>query len=379
MTLLSGPNINGNEWKYVKECLDTAWVSSVGSYVNRFEEMMAEYTGCKYAVATSNGTTALHISLILAGVIADDHVIVPNVTFVASLNSIAYTGAAPILIDVDERTWQMDLDVLEKFLEEDTILKNGECFYKINNRRIKAIMPVHVLGNMCDMDRLKNISEKFAIDIIEDATEALGSDYKQKHSGSFGLMGCFSYNGNKIITTGGGGMIVTNDETLAKKAKHLTTQAKADAFEYYHDETGYNYRLVNVLAAIGVAQMEQLDGFIARKKEIDAFYKAELTNVGDIRFQYVEETVNPNCWLFTIRSASQKKLLDALNEKKFQSRPFWVPMNQLPMYKNAIFIKNEKGDISETIYKECLSIPCSTNISLKEMEDVVSIIKNCFN
>ena len=379
MTLLSGPNINGNEWKYVKECLDTAWVSSVGSYVNRFEEMMAEYTGCKYAVATSNGTTALHISLLLAGVSADDHVIVPNVTFVASLNSIAYTGAVPILIDVDENTWQMDLDVLEKFLEEETILKNGECFYKINNRRIKVIMPVHVLGNMCDMDRLKNISEKFAIDIIEDATEALGSDYKQKHSGSFGLMGCFSYNGNKIITTGGGGMIVTNDETLAKKAKHLTTQAKADAFEYYHDETGYNYRLVNVLAAIGVAQMEQLDGFIARKKEIDAFYKAELTNVGDIRFQYVEETVNPNCWLFTIRSASQKKLLDALNEKKFQSRPFWVPMNQLPMYKNAIFIKNEKGNISETIYKECLSIPCSTNISLKEMEDVVSIIKNCFN
>ena len=379
MTLLSGPNINGNEWKYVKECLDTAWVSSVGSYVNRFEEMMAEYTSCKYAVATSSGTTALHISLILAGVNADDYVIVPNVTFVASLNSIAYTGAAPILIDVDENTWQMDLDVLEKFLEEETILKNGECFYKANNRRIKAIMPVHVLGNMCDMDRLKNISEKFAIDIIEDATEALGSDYKQKHSGSFGLMGCFSYNGNKIITTGGGGMIVTNDEVLAKKAKHLTTQAKADAFEYYHDETGYNYRLVNVLAAIGVAQMEQLDGFIAKKKEIDAFYKAELTNVGDIRFQHVEETVNPNCWLFTIRSASQKQLLDALNEKKFQSRPFWVPMNQLPMYKNSIFVKNEKGNISETIYKECLSIPCSTNISLKEMEDVVSIIKNCFN
>lgn len=379
MTLLSGPNINGNEWKYVKECLDTAWVSSVGSYVNRFEEMMAEYTGCKYAVATSNGTTALHISLILAGVNADDHVIVPNVTFVASLNSIAYTGAAPILIDVDERTWQMDLDILEKFLEEETILKNGECFYKTNNRRIKVIMPVHVLGNMCDMDRLKNISEKFGIVIIEDATEALGSDYNQIHSGSFGTMGCFSYNGNKIITTGGGGMIVTNDEVFAKKAKHLTTQAKADAFEYYHDETGYNYRLVNVLAAIGVAQMEQLDGFIAKKKEIDAFYKAELKNVGDIQFQHVEEAVNPNCWLFTIRSERQKQLLDALNEKKFQSRPFWVPMNQLPMYKNAIFIKNEKGNISETIYKECLSIPCSTNISLKEMEDVVSIIKNCFN
>lgn len=379
MTLLSGPNISGNEWKYVKECLDTAWVSSVGSYVNRFEEMMAEYTGCKYAVATSNGTTALHISLILSGVTADDCVIVPNVTFVASLNSIAYTGATPILMDVDEKTWQMDLSILENFLSEETFSENGVSYYTANKKRIKAIMPVHVLGNMCDMDQLKKIAEKYSLVIIEDATEALGSYYKEKHSGSFGLMGCFSYNGNKIITTGGGGMIVTNDEALAKKAKHITTQAKADNFEYYHDETGYNYRLVNVLAAIGVAQMEQLDGFIQRKKEIDSFYKEHLKNVGDIQFQHVDDAVNPNCWLFTIRSKNQKLLLDKLNENKFQSRPFWVPMNQLPMYKNSIYIKNKERDISDTIYKECLSIPCSTNITLDEMKAVVDIIKNCFN
>ena len=377
MTLLSGPNISGNEWKYVKDCLDTAWVSSVGQYVNKFEEMMVEFTGCKYAVATSSGTTALHISLILAGVKANDYVIVPNITFVASLNSISYTGAAPILMDVDAETWQMDMNLLEDFLETKTAFENGKCIYLEDGKTISVIMPVHVLGNMCDMERLMEISEKFGLTVIEDATEALGSYYKAKHSGSFGLLSCFSYNGNKIITTGGGGMIVTNDEQLAKKAKHLTTQAKNHPFEYYHDETGYNYRLVNVLAAIGVAQMEQLTGFIRKKKEIDAFYKNGLKNIPNISFQKVNENVDANCWLFTIKATEQKKMLQALNENNFQSRPFWVPMNQLPMYKESIFIN--ENNISDTIYKQCLSIPCSTNISQTEMEQVVKIIKNCLN
>lgn len=377
MTLLSGPNISGNEWKYVKDCLDTAWVSSVGQYVNQFEEMLATFTGCKYAVATSCGTTALHISLILAGVKADDLVIVPNITFVASLNSISYTGASPILMDVDEDTWQLDLNLLEKFLSEKTKIENSNCIYKEDKRIIRAIMPVHVLGNMCNMDKLMELSEKYGLTVIEDATEALGSYYKGKHSGSFGLMNCFSFNGNKIITTGGGGMIVTNDEKLAKAAKHLTTQAKSDPFEYFHDETGYNYRLVNVLAAIGVAQMEQLPEFIKRKKEIDTYYKQELKNCGDIQFQQVDNDVNPNCWLFTIKTSSQQKLLEALNDNKLQSRPFWVPMNELPMYKQAIYITDENK--SKTIYKQCLSIPCSTNISEAEMEKVVATIKNCLN
>lgn len=377
MTLLSGPNISGNEWKYVKDCLDTAWVSSVGQYVNQFEEMMAEFTGCKYAVATSSGTTALHISLMLAGVTANDLVIVPNITFVASLNSISYTGASPILMDVDADTWQMDLDLLERFLSDNTDNENGVCVYKSDKRVIRAIMPVHVLGNMCNMDKLLEISKKYGLKIIEDATEALGSYYKGKHSGSFGLMNCFSFNGNKIITTGGGGMIVTNDENLAKAAKHITTQAKSDPFEYFHDQTGYNYRLVNVLAAIGVAQMEQLVNFIARKHEIDKFYRKELNNVGDIKFQKVEENVNPNCWLFTFQSKHQKMLLDELNKNKLQSRPFWVPMNNLPMYTNSIYIT--ENNQSETIYKQCLSIPCSTNITTDEMENVVKIIKNCLN
>jgi len=376
MILLSGPNIAGNEWKYVKECLDTAWVSSVGSYVTQFENMMAEFTGTKYAVATSSGTTALHISLLLAGVKQDDYVIVPNLTFIASLNSIKYTGAQPILMDVEEGTWQMNLDILEDFLKNETSSENDVCVLNKDGRVIRAIMPVHVLGNMIDMNRFTQLATKYKLVVVEDATEALGSYYDCKHSGSFGLLGCFSYNGNKIITTGGGGMIVTNDEQLAKKAKHLTTQAKADAFEYYHDEIGYNYRLVNVLAAMGVAQMEQLPGFIARKKGIDTFYKKELSGIGDIQFQEVSESINPNCWLFTFRTTKQKELLKALNDNKMQSRPFWVPMNQLPMFKNEMYISN--NDVCGKIYSECLSIPCSTYITNEELVSIANLIKSCY-
>ncbi len=376
MTLLSAPNISGNEWKYVKDCLDTAWVSSVGSYVTLFEKMMAEFTGTKYAVATSSGTTALHVSLLIAGVEANDYIIAPNITFIASLNSIAYTGAEPILMDIDEATWQMDVELLENFLTENTVVENEHCVLKKDKRIIRAIMPVHVLGNMCNMERIVLLASKHKLKIIEDATEALGSYYKGKHSGGFGIAGCFSFNGNKIITTGGGGMIVTNDEQFAKRAKHLTTQAKSDAFEYVHDEIGYNYRLVNVLAAMGVAQMEQLPGFIEKKIEIDRFYKNQLSGLGDIRFQITTENVQSNQWLFTFRTKKQKELLAKLNEAQLQSRPFWVPMNQLRMFANHQYITHQ--DVSRTIYNECLSIPCSTNITAEETLAVVDLIKDCY-
>ncbi len=376
MLLLSGPNMGGNELKYVTECIETGWVSSVGAYVDQFEKMSAEFAGTKYAVATSSGTTALHICLILMGVDRNDYVITPNITFIATCNSIKYTGADPILIDADEKNWQMDLDLLQEFLENETEQKNGACHYKKDGRRIPVIMPVHVLGNICDMDRLLALAKQHNLIVIEDSTEALGSYYKGKHAGSFGLMGTFSYNGNKIITTGGGGMIVTNDETLAKKAKHLTTQAKSDPFEYIHDEIGYNYRLVNVAAAMGVAQMEQLPGFIARKKEIITFYKNALQGVGDISFQEVSADVNPNWWLPTIETAKQREVLKALNDDKMQSRPFWVPMNQLRMFKDNIFYN--KTNRSDYIYQRCLSIPCSTNITDADLQRVADKIKSCF-
>lgn len=373
MTLLSGPNICGNEWKYVKDCLDTGWVSSVGAYVNKFEEMIAAFTGARFAVATSNGTTALHIALLLSGVQRNDYVLVPNLTFIASANSITYLGASPMLVDVLENTWQMDLDLLDDYLQVNTEVRNEECIHTADGRCIRAIMPVHVLGNMNDMDRLMRIAEKYALAVVEDSTEALGSYYKGRHSGTIGKFGTFSFNGNKIITTGGGGMIVTNDEMLAKKAKHLTTQAKADPFEYFHDEIGYNYRLVNVLAAIGVAQMEQLPAFVKRKKEIAGFYREGLAGFADIKFQETTADTEPNCWLFTIRTTHQRTVLTALNEKGLQARPFWVPMHQLPMYSSAVYINAQ--DVSGKLYKECLSIPCSTDITNEDLARVISSIK----
>ena len=376
MLLLSAPNISGNEWKYIKDCLDTNWVSSVGSYVDRFEKMISEFTGAKFAVATSSGTTALHISLLLKNIGKDDYVIAPNLTFVASINSIKYTGADPILIDVDEHTWQMDLDLLQEFFENETDVQNGKTIYKKNGRIIKAIMPVHILGNMCNMEKLMQISQKYNVDVIEDATESLGSFYKEKHSGTFGVLGTFSFNGNKIITTGGGGMIVTNDEALAKRAKHLTTQAKSDPFEYIHDEIGYNYRLVNTAAAMGVGQMELLTSFIKRKHEIIEFYKNELKDIGDIKFQTVTGDVNPNWWLPTIMTEKQKEVLNILNDNKMQSRPFWVPMNKLVMFNKDIYYT--KNDRSNFVYSRCLSIPCSTNIRDEDMEAVASKIKEVY-
>ena len=376
MLLLSGPNIACNEWKYIKECLDTGWVSSVGSYVSRFENMMAEYTGCKYGIATSNGTAALHIALLLAGVKQDDYVIAPNITFVASINAIKYNNADPILIDVDEETWQMDLNLLEEFLENETDERDGELICVRDGRTIRCILPVHVLGNVCNIERLLAIAKKYNLQVVEDATESLGTFYKGKHTGGFGLMGCFSFNGNKIITTGGGGVIVTNDETLAKKAKHLTTQAKSDPFEYMHDEVGYNFRLVNVLAAMGVAQLELLPSFVKRKKEIDAFYKNELKGIGDIRFQKIQADTDANHWLFTIMTEKQKEVLKILNDNEMQSRPFWVPMNQLPMFTDNIYYNH--NDRSDYIYKHCLSIPCSTNIRDEDMAAVSEKIRSIY-
>lgn len=370
---LSVPNIAGNEWQYVKECLDTGWISSVGEYVNKFEQMVADFARAKYGVAAVNGTAALHISLLLSGVKLNDYVLLPNLTFVASANAIKYIGADPLLIDADPDLWQMDLDLLESFLQTDTVKKDGELFYKKDNRRISAIMPVHILGNMCDMDRLQSILSNYPLAVVEDATEALGTSYKGKHAGTFSKFGCFSFNGNKIISTGGGGVIVTDDEQLAKKAKHITTTAKASVDEYYHDEIGFNYRLVNVLAAIGVAQMEQLPSFIKRKKEAVAFYKKELSGIADIRFQKELPDVQTNGWLFTIQTDQQQNLLDHLNANKILSRRFWMPMNKLPMYASCPYI--HKKDVADYIYNTCLSIPCSTSITDEQLQIVVQEIK----
>lgn len=374
---LSVPNMAGNEWKYVKDCLDTGWISSVGSYVNQFEQMVADFAGAKYGVAAVNGTAALHISLLLSGVRSGDYVILPNLTFVASANAIKYLDAEPLLIDADPAYWQMDLDLLEEFLQEQTRQENDQLFYKKDGRRIGAIMPVHILGNMCDMDRFLSIVKKYPLPVVEDATEALGTTYKGKHAGTFSPLACFSFNGNKIISTGGGGVIVSDNEALAKHAKHITTTAKASPDEYYHDEVGYNYRLVNLLAAVGVAQMELLPSFIKRKKEVVSFYKSALTGVADIRFQQELPEVEVNGWLFTIQTEKQQHLLDHLNANKILSRRFWMPMNKLPMYKGCPYV--QKKDAADYIYNTCLSIPSSTSITDEQLEIVAREVKKALS
>lgn len=384
MIPLSIPHLNGKEWEYVKDCLDTGWVSSAGAYVTQFENMVAKYAGAKYGVAAVNGTSALHLSMHMNDVKLGDHLIVPNITFIASANAASYTYANPIFVDVDPETWQIDLDLLESFLEKNTYtvvegFGEDEKIYSyslLTHQPIKAIMPVHVLGNMCNMERLMKIAERFHLIVIEDASESLGSYYNGKHSGSFGQMGIFSFNGNKIITTGGGGVIVTDNEDIAKRAKHLTTQAKADPNTYFHDEIGFNYRLVNVLAAIGVAQMEQLPDFIERKKNIDKYYREHLGGVGDIRFQKVTEGVDPNCWLFTFSSSRQAEILQRLNDNNVIARPFWMPMNQLPMFENNLYV--QEHDYSKRVHADSLSIPSSVNLTDAEMDKVIAIIQSCF-
>jgi perosamine synthetase len=380
MIPLSIPNLTGNEWKYVKECLDTGWISSAGAYVNKFEEAIQNYTGVKYAIACMNGTAGLQVSLNLADVSFNDIVIAPNLTFVATLNAISYSGAEIALIDVCEDSWQMDIDLLQNWLANNTTTKfvNEKPVTTETNsgKKIGAIMPVYVLGGFIDVDKLAEISSNYGIPLIEDSTEALGSFKNGKHAGTFGLTGVLSFNGNKIISTGGGGMILTNDKEIANRAKHITTTAKTDPLDYFHDEVGYNYRLVNILAAIGVAQMENFESILKRKKEIDTLYRSELHGVGDIKFQDNDPKSSPNCWLFTFRTKKMRALLNHLNSNEIQSRPFWTPMNNLPMYKDLMYIN--ENDISNKIFKECISIPSSSNLTIEDQHKVISEIKNFY-
>ena len=380
MIPLSVPNINGNEWQYVKDCLDTGWISSAGAYVTKFEEAIQNYTGVKYAIACMNGTAGLQVSLNLAGVSSDDIVIAPNLTFVATLNAITYSGAEIALIDVCEDSWQMDIDLLQNWLKTNTttkVVNEKPVTTEITSgKKIGAIMPVYVLGGFIDIDKLLEISATYGIPLIEDSTEALGSFKNGKHAGTFGLTGVLSFNGNKIISTGGGGIILTNDADIAKRAKHITTTAKTDPLDYFHDEVGYNYRLVNVLAAIGVAQMEYFESILKRKKEMDTLYRRELNGVGDVKFQENDPDSDPNCWLFTFRTKKMRELLNHLNNNKIQSRPFWTPMNNLPMYKELTYITKE--DISNKIFKECISIPSSSNLTIDDQLKVISEIKKFY-
>jgi len=375
---LSEPEISGNEWKYIKECLDRGWVSSVGNYVNRFEEMVANYVGTKYAVATVNGTSALHVSLIACGVKPDDEVIVPSLTFIASVNVVRYCNANPVFMDCDPYTLCIDVQKVIDFLKKECESRSGGYTYNKNTgRRIKAIIPVHILGHPTDMEPLSEVCKEYNIDVIEDATESLGSEYKGKKTGSFGKVGCFSFNGNKIITTGGGGMVVTGDENIAKRIRHLTTQAKCDSFEYEHDEIGYNYRLTNIQAAMGVAQMERLDEFIEIKRINALMYKELLSDLDEVEFLWENEWAKSNFWFYTIRVPKEHKkpLMEYLLSKGIQVRPIWKIINTLSMYKEC---QTSTTDNAMKSYETCINLPCSVALKEKEIAFVVENIKSYF-
>lgn len=375
LILLSAPSIQGNEWKYIKECLDTEWVSSVGSYVDRFESELAEYAERKYAVAMSNGTAALHISLLVAGIKADDEVIVPALTFVSPANSVKYVGAYPVFIDVDPDYWQLDPVKLADFCQKECKWHNGELRNSHTGRRVSAIMPVDLLGHPVDMTLIADIAEKYDLKIIEDATESLGAKYKGEHVGALADIACFSFNGNKIITTGGGGMLVTDNQEWAEKARYLSTQAKDDPVEYWHNEMGYNFRMTNLLAAMGCAQLENLDSYIFKKRKIAEKYDEALGEIFRIPKQaaWAESTY----WLYTILVDKKKfgldsrELLKKLADEKIQSRPLWHPINALPYFKDCYSYQIKQADI---LYREGLSIPCSVDLTDDDQKRVIEAI-----
>lgn len=335
---LHEPRFVGNEKKYVNECIDSTFVSSVGKFVNQFEEMIADYTGAKYAIACVNGTAALHISLILSGVEREDEVITQSLTFIATANAISYTGAKPIFIDVDKDTMGMSPVSLLSFLERVTEQKDGVCFNKITGKKIKACIPMHTFGHPCKIDEIKDICEKYNISLIEDAAESLGSYYKDQHTGTYGKFGTLSFNGNKTITTGGGGMILTNDKDLATKAKHITTTAKVPhKWEFVHDTIAYNYRLTNIAAALGCAQMEQLPSFIVKKRILAEKYK-EFFALNGVDFVQEPKDSKSNYWLNAIilkDLEERNKFLEFMNDNGVMSRPIWALMNKLDMFKNC--------------------------------------------
>lgn len=336
---LHEPRFIGNEKKYVNETIDSTFVSSVGKYVTELEEMVAKFSGAKYAVATSNGTSALHIGLKLVGVDEHCEVITQPLTFIATANAISYCNAKPIFVDVDRETLGLSPAKLKEFLEEFGIIDtDGNCINKSTKKIIKACVPMHTFGHPCKIDEIVKICESYNIAVVEDAAESLGSYYKGKHTGSFGKVGIFSFNGNKIITTGGGGMLVTDDEELAKEAKHITTTAKVPhRYEYIHDEVGYNYRLTNLAAALGVAQMENLPLFIEKQRDLAEKY-AEFFKDTDIEFIKEPNDSKSNYWLNAVVLKDKEKrdeFLKYTNDNGVMTRCIWRLMNKLDMFKDA--------------------------------------------
>jgi len=359
---LHNPVFEGNEEKYLVDCVRSNFVSSVGEYVTKFETALQDYTGMKHAVVCVNGTAALHVSLILLGVEVDDEVLMPAMTFIATANAVSYVGAIPHFVDVEEKSLGIDVDKLEVYLKEISEMRDGACYNKKSGRRIKAIVPMHTFGHPVDMDRLHTVAERFSIEVIEDAAESLGSYYKNRHTGKTSKLSAVSFNGNKIMTTGGGGAILTDDDDLAKRAKHITTTAKIPhKWEFNHDMVGFNYRMPALNAALGLAQIERLDIFLEKKRALALKYKEALKGMDELKFFEEPEYAKSNYWLNAIilkrgYEYLRDEILAITNENGIMTRPIWTLLNKLEMFKEC---PKMNLDVSESLEKRVINIPSS--------------------
>lgn len=381
---LSVPSFNGNEWKYVRDCIDTEWVSTAGKYVGLFEEKIVNYTNSRYAVATVNGTSALQISLILAGIKREDEVLVPTLTFIAPVHAILYQNAVPVFMDIDQYC-NLDVEKTIQFIEEETEFKNGITINKKTGRKIGAVIPVHVFGNAVWLDELINICTERNIVIIEDSCEALGTTYNSgvhlgKHAGTVGSIGCLSFNGNKIITTGGGGMILLDDAHLAEKAIYLTTQAKDDAIHYIHNEIGYNFRMPNILAALGVAQLEQLPDLILTRKNNYNYYRNSIKTIPGLSILEPPDYASNNHWITVMHidpeifGYNRSDLMLSLRSKGIETRPIWY-LNHLQVHLKQYQVYFIDNAIEMT--NNCLCLPSSSNLTLDDLKYIKNSLIEC--
>lgn len=374
---LSEPDIRGNAWTYVRECLDTGWVSSAGPFVDRFEQEIAAHLGVKHAIATTSGTAALHVALLTAGVRVDDEVLVSDLTFIAPANAIRYVGAWPVFVDVEPDYWQMDTTLVARFVRDQCLLQSGELRNRATGRRVSAILPVHILGHPVDMDPVRDLAAQFGLAVIEDATESLGATYKGTPVGRLGHTACLSFNGNKTFTTGGGGMLVTEDDKSAERARYLTTQAKDDAVEYVHREIGFNYRLTNIQAALGCAQLELASEFLNAKRRIASAYARELAGIPGISVMREAPWASSACWLNTVTVDSarygmdSRALMRAMAAAGIQTRPLWEPLHRSVAHAGCQALG---GEVSDRLNRDCLSLPSSVGLSADDQQRVIATI-----
>lgn len=370
---LSVPYLAGNEWAYLKECLDTGWVSSVGPFVDRFERAIAERIGSAHAVAVMNGTAALHIALLAAGVRRDEEVLIPPLTFIAPVNAVRYCQAHPVFIDVDPETWQIDPIKVSQFLAEECDVVADRCVNRRTGRTVRAILPVHLLGLAADIQTIVQTAARVGARVIEDASEAMGVTARGRHAGTVGDIGCFSFNGNKIITTGGGGMVVTEKADVARYVRYLSTQARDDALEYVHEEVGYNYRLTNLQAALGVAQLEQLPGFVARKREIARVYDEAFRGM-PLTLMPKLDGVEPTYWLYTVlledgvTQTQRKAFIRALHARGIEARPLWHTIHDLLPYQDC---QRYRIEHAPRLYNRAVSLPSSVGLSEADQQRTI--------